>query len=170
MNSMNITNSTNNTGISNMSNGIDYSLPYRGRYLVGTLFGWCSAIICITSRVPQVVMNFKRKIVTNLSPYFFACTILGNATYFLSLIIRNQTAEFMWRQAPWLFECLGPLTCDIITSIQMCIYGFTTRDYYNKEEDNENIEDVDNIDDIDNNTIEEIEDIDSNIIIKELYF
>ena len=114
---------------------VDYSLPYTGKYLVGTLFGWCSAIICITSRIPQVLLDFKRKFVTNLSPYFFACTIVGNSSYFLSILIRDQSPQFMWRQAPWICECLGPLSCDIITAIQMCVYGYSTTNYYKEEDD-----------------------------------
>ena len=115
---------------------IDYSLPYQGTSLIGSIFGWCSAVICITSRVPQVILNFKRRFVSNLSPYFFACTIMGNTTYFLSLLIRDRSAQFMWKQAPWLCECLGPLTCDIITAIQMCVFGFSNANYYQKEENN----------------------------------
>ena len=129
-----------------IASSVDYSLPYTGKALIGSIFGWCSATICMTSRIPQVILNFKRRFVSNLSPYFFACTILGNVTYFLALIIRNQSPQFMWKQAPWLVECLGPLTCDIITAFQMCIFGFSTKDY---DENVERLVREKSIDDVD---------------------
>ena len=111
---------------------VDYGLPYRGKGLWGQIFGWASALICISSRVPQVLLNFKRRFVSNLSPYYFLCTILGNVSYFLSLLIRDQSAQFMWKEAPWIVECLGPLTCDIITAFQFCIFGYSTESHHGK--------------------------------------
>ena len=112
---------------------VDYGLPYRGRGFWGQFFGWASACICISSRIPQVYLNFKRKFVSNLSPYYFLCTILGNVSYFLSLLIRNPSAQFMWKEAPWIVECLGPLTCDIITAFQFCIYGYSSAGHQGKK-------------------------------------
>ena len=117
---------------------IDYAEPYRGTTLIGSIFGRLSSIVYISSRIPQVVLNFKRKFVSNLSPFYFACTITGNTTYFLSLLIRDTGAEFMWKQAPWIVGSLGPWACDITTAIQMCVFGFTTTSICGAESEEEN--------------------------------
>lgn len=105
---------------------IDYSEPYHGESLIGSLFGWVSGCIYTSSRLPQVYLKFKRRFVSNLSPFYFACTISENLTYFLSLFIRDSSASYMWRQCPWIIGALGPFTCDIITAFQMCIFGYST--------------------------------------------
>ena len=119
---------------------VDYSLPYTGTTLIGSIFGWFSSIVYISSRVPQVVLNFKRRHVSNLSPYYFLCTITGNTTYFLSLLIRDRSGQFMWKQAPWLVGSLGPLSLDITTAIQMCVFGVTTTSLCGNEDEEGNDE------------------------------
>jgi len=126
---------------------IDWSKPYSGSNLVGTLFGWLSAIIYISSRIPQVRLNCKRKHVTDLSPFYFLCTISGNTTYLLSLFIRSTEGNFLWKQAPWITGVVVPLSCDIITAFQMCIYGFSVSPLFPIEK--KEIEKNDPIDDDD---------------------
>jgi len=104
----------------------DISLPYKGSNLVGTIFGWISGIVYISSRIPQVKLNCKNHFVANLSPFYFVCAVIGNTTYLLSLGIRSLDAQFLWKQAPWILGALGPLFCDITTLLQMKIYGFST--------------------------------------------
>ena len=124
----------------------DWGAPYRGSNLIGTIFGWFSSLVYISSRIPQVQLNFKNKFVANLSPFYFICAVLGNLTYLASLGIRSLNGNFLWMQAPWILGAFGPLFCDITTLIQMMVFGFSTVSLFenqNKEKDeSENAKDL----------------------------
>ncbi|KAI5506010.1 basic amino acid transmembrane export protein, SEVEN transmembrane protein 1-related family [Trichomonas vaginalis G3] len=102
---------------------VDYAHPYKKADLVGTLFGWASACIYISSRIPQVIKNFTDKIVKDLSPFYVILAIAGNGTYLMSLFIKSVEAQFCWNQMPWIIGAGGPLCCDCIFLIQMCVFG-----------------------------------------------
>lgn len=52
----------------------------------GQIFGYFSAALYIFSRVPQLVLNFRRKSTDGLSMLFFLFASLGNVTYVLSIV------------------------------------------------------------------------------------
>lgn len=111
----------------------DWKGPYQGSNLVGTLFGWVGAVVYISSRIPQVVTNFKNRKVLDLSPFFVMLSIMGNVTYTGSVLIRSIEGSFMWKQAPFLTGSVGPLTCDIIFAIQMAVFGIGTSHHQQDE-------------------------------------
>ena len=102
----------------------DFATPYNKSNIVGTIFGWCGALIYLGSRIPQVVKNIKSKKVRDLSPFYVILAICGNGTYALSLFIKSTDGSYLWSQAPWIVGCFGPMSCDVIFLIQMCIYGY----------------------------------------------
>lgn len=110
-----------------VSASVDYGEPYRGEQIIGSLFGWVSGVIYTSSRIPQVALNFQRKFVLNLSPFYFVCTISGNITLLSSIFIRDNSAQYLWKQMPFIMGVLGPLCCDVITCFQMCIFGFSVQ-------------------------------------------
>lgn len=103
---------------------VDYKAPYIKDQLVGSLFGWISGCVYIGSRIPQVIKNFKNKIVTDLSPIYVSFAVFGNATYVISILLKSTEANYMWKQTPFLFGALGPMSCDILFLLQMCFLGF----------------------------------------------
>ncbi|KAK8889320.1 PQ loop repeat-containing protein 2 [Tritrichomonas musculus] len=105
---------------------VDYKAPYVKDQLVGSLFGWISGCVYIGSRIPQVIQNFKNHKVIDLSPIYVSFAIFGNTTYFLSVIIKSTERNYMWKQTPFLFGALGPLSCDVLFLFQMCFLGLQT--------------------------------------------
>ena len=101
----------------------NYALPYSGKELVGTIFGWVSTAIYISARFPQLKKNFQSKMVKDISPLFLILNVLGNATYLSSIWIKSTSAQYNWNQAPWIVGAGFPMLCDIAALIQMFIWG-----------------------------------------------
>ncbi|KAK2593412.1 putative vacuolar membrane transporter for cationic amino acids [Conoideocrella luteorostrata] len=51
----------------------------------GQFFGYLCAVFYIASRVPQLILNYRRKTTEGLSMLFFIFACLGNVTYVLSI-------------------------------------------------------------------------------------
>lgn len=100
----------------------DYKTPYAGSQLVGTLFGWGSAIIFTASRFPQMIKNCKDRKVGQLSPFYFTLSIVGNFTYFVSILIRDLSGTFLWKQTPFIVGAIGPMIGDIVVAVQMILF------------------------------------------------
>lgn len=97
--------------------------PYEPPVLYGTMLGWLSAVLYISSRLPQIIKNFKRKRTQGLSPQFFITAILGNTTYGLSIFLKDPHWPYIWSQFPWLVGSLGILFFDFTVLAQFIIFG-----------------------------------------------
>lgn len=53
--------------------------------VLGQFFGWLCAVSYIASRLPQLILNWRRKTTDGLSMLFFLFACLGNLTYVLSI-------------------------------------------------------------------------------------
>ncbi|KOS18983.1 putative vacuolar amino acid transporter [Escovopsis weberi] len=53
---------------------------------LGQVFGYLCAVLYIASRLPQLILNWRRKTTEGLSMLFFLFACLGNATYVLSIM------------------------------------------------------------------------------------
>ncbi|KAF4123191.1 CTNS protein [Geosmithia morbida] len=53
---------------------------------LGQFFGWLCAVSYIASRLPQLILNWRRKTTDGLSMLFFLFACLGNTTYVLSIL------------------------------------------------------------------------------------
>lgn len=53
--------------------------------LLGQVFGWLCAALYLGSRVPQLLLNWRRKSTEGVSMLFFVFACLGNITYVLSI-------------------------------------------------------------------------------------
>ncbi|RDA91909.1 hypothetical protein CP533_1303 [Ophiocordyceps camponoti-saundersi (nom. inval.)] len=54
--------------------------------VAGQVFGYLCAVAYMASRVPQLLLNWRRKTTDGLSMLFFLFACLGNATYVLSIL------------------------------------------------------------------------------------
>ena len=119
----------------------DWSEPYTGRELAGTLFGWVGSFIYIGSRIPQVIKNFQQKQVKDLSLGFVILMIASNASYIGSVLLRGDDLSYLWLQVPYLLGAFGPMSFDIMTLIQHYVYSRRNRVGYHDIDDKEqNIE------------------------------
>ncbi|PFH60912.1 hypothetical protein XA68_10110 [Ophiocordyceps unilateralis] len=65
------------------ADGPDNSLELN---VAGQVFGYLCAVAYMASRVPQLLLNWRRKTTEGLSMLFFLFACLGNATYVLSIL------------------------------------------------------------------------------------
>jgi hypothetical protein len=107
-------------------------------HLLGQIFGYLSAALYILSRVPQLVLNWRRKSTDGLSMLFFLFACLGNVTYVLSIFsydpkCRNnecepgEAAQIYWKyilvNLSWLAGSLLTLFLDLGVFLQYFLYS-----------------------------------------------
>lgn len=97
--------------------------------LWGQIFGYLCAILYLGSRIPQLLLNFRRKSTEGVSMLFFLFACVGNLTYVLSILAyepscaqivvlggkeeegceqgewRAEYGRYMLVNASWLIEC-----------------------------------------------------------------
>ncbi|KAJ1335565.1 solute carrier family 66 (lysosomal lysine-arginine transporter) member 1 [Microdochium nivale] len=104
----------------------------------GQVFGWLCAALYLGSRVPQLLLNWRRKSTEGVSILFFLFACLGNLTYVLSIMAYNprcahrhcrpgETRDLYSRyilvNASWLAGSFGTLLLDMGVFVQFFIYG-----------------------------------------------
>ncbi|VDK39442.1 unnamed protein product [Taenia asiatica] len=92
-----------------------HQLPLQTNVLiVGYVLGWISASIYISSRIPQILKNWRRGSTEGLSPVTFIFAIVGNVAYALQIFLTSVEPTFIIRALPWLFGSLGVVLFDLI--------------------------------------------------------
>ncbi|OJD19192.1 hypothetical protein AJ78_00805 [Emergomyces pasteurianus Ep9510] len=122
--------------------------------LLGQIFGYLCAALYLGSRIPQLLLNFKRRSTEGVSLLFFLFACVGNLTYVLSIFAYSPRCEgengvcrpgeqgeiyakYIIVNASWLLGSLGTLILDMGIFAQFVLYrekgvGF--------EEDEEEVE------------------------------
>ncbi|KAJ2990892.1 hypothetical protein NUW58_g2734 [Xylaria curta] len=105
--------------------------------LWGQIFGWLCAALYLGSRLPQLLLNFRRKSTEGVSVLFFLFACLGNLTYVLSIFAYDPIcrepkcqpgeasriyARYLLVNASWLAGSLGTLFLDLGIFAQFFIY------------------------------------------------
>jgi len=90
--------------------------------LLGQTLGWGSAVLYLGSRIPQIIKNFKNRSCEGLSIIMFCFSVLGNATYCLSILFHSIEPEFILIHLPWLLGSGGTLLFDFMIFSQFYIY------------------------------------------------
>lgn len=109
--------------------------------LWGQIFGYLCAVLYLGSRLPQLLLNFRRKTTEGLSLLFFLFACIGNLTYVLSIFayspvcrmpVNCQPGEssaiygrYILVNASWLLGSLGTLALDLAIFAQFFIYKNT---------------------------------------------
>jgi uncharacterized protein with PQ loop repeat len=124
----------------------DESLEFS---LWGQIFGYFCAVLYLGSRVPQMLLNYRRKSTEGVSMLFFLFACIGNLTYVLSIFAyeahcsgkhgrcaKGEAASIYGRyilvNASWLIGSMGTLVLDMGIFIQFFLYR--------EEEKNETVE------------------------------
>ncbi|OTB06790.1 hypothetical protein M426DRAFT_9222 [Hypoxylon sp. CI-4A] len=104
----------------------------------GQVFGWFCALLYLGSRLPQLLLNWRRKSTEGVSILFFLFACLGNLTYVLSIFAYEphcskshcQPGEagriygrYILVNASWLAGSLGTLFLDLGIFAQFFIYS-----------------------------------------------
>ena len=126
-------NGDSNNGDSN--NGGDIVFSYWGQ-----VFGYMCAVLYLGSRLPQLLLNWRRQSTDGVSMLFFLFACLGNLTYVLSIFAydgcsasaspdtctpdeaRRQYGRYLLVNLSWLAGSLGTLLLDMGIFIQFFLY------------------------------------------------
>lgn len=113
--------------------------------LWGQIFGYVCAVLYLGSRVPQLLLNYRRKSTEGLNALFFLFACIGNLTYVCSILafepICSRHSHGHWREShcrpgeassiygqyilvnlSWLIGSLGTLFLDGAVFIQFWMY------------------------------------------------
>lgn len=103
----------------------------------GQVGGYICALLYLGSRVPQLLLNYRRKSTEGISMLFFLFACLGNLTYVLSILVykphcgRSACApgqasqaygKYVAVNASWLLGSLGTLLLDAGVFVQYFLY------------------------------------------------
>jgi len=111
--------------------------------LAGTILSWCSTLLYLGSRLPQLYKNWSRKSTAGLSPLLFFAAFMGNLFYSSSLLANpnawddldpygghgwgdwNGSNRIDWtvRAAPFFLGAAGVLVMDGLMGIQFLMYA-----------------------------------------------
>lgn len=114
----------------------------------GQIFGYLCAVLYLGSRIPQILLNYRRKSTEGVSMLFFLFACIGNLTYVLSIFAyeplcqsnhrrcaKGEAASIYGRyilvNTSWLIGSMGTLILDMGIFIQFFLY---------REEDKEEVE------------------------------
>ena len=115
----------------------------------GQIFGYLCAVLYLASRIPQILLNYRRKSTEGVSMLFFLFACVGNLTYVMSIIayepncarelgvgvlrtvmtedcatgeFRRQYGRYLLVNASWLIGSAGTLALDLVIFVQFWLY------------------------------------------------
>ena len=83
--------------------------------------GWLSAILYLSSRVPQILKNRTTKC-EGLSLALFVFAVAGNLTYVASILLKSTQRDYLVESFSWLVGSLGTVFLDFIVLGQFIHY------------------------------------------------
>jgi hypothetical protein len=105
---------------------------------LGQLFGYVCAALYLGSRVPQLLLNCRRRSTEGISMLFFVFACIGNLTYVLSIVAYGPVCErpercregeaagqykrYMAVNLSWILGSLGTLVLDLGVFVQYFLY------------------------------------------------
>lgn len=115
---------------------------------LGQVFGWLCAVLYLGSRLPQLLLNWRRKSTEGVSVLFFLFACLGNLTYVLSILAYEpdcgrgkgghgrhsqdgcqpgEAGQIFWQyllvNLSWLAGSAGTLLLDMSIFVQFFVYS-----------------------------------------------
>ncbi|CUS07845.1 unnamed protein product [Tuber aestivum] len=112
--------------------------------VLGQTFGYFCAVLYLASRVPQILLNYRRQSCEGISLLFFLFACLGNMTYVASILayvphggdgMGQEYRRYIAVNASWLLGSIGTLFLDLIIFAQFFWYRSTEEEYESSSED-----------------------------------
>ncbi|SCU94264.1 LAME_0F06788g1_1 [Lachancea meyersii CBS 8951] len=88
-------------------------------------FGYLSAVLYLSSRVPQILLNFKRRSCEGISFLFFLFACIGNITFIISVLSISLEPRYLLVNASWLIGSSGTLLMDFVIFLQFFFFKKT---------------------------------------------
>ncbi|KAG0165445.1 hypothetical protein DFQ30_008449 [Apophysomyces sp. BC1015] len=80
---------------------------------IGRFFAWTCTFLYLSSRLPQIYQNFRRRSVEGLAMSLFGFAAMGNLTYCLSIFTNpHATRASMMESVPYILGSAGTLVFD----------------------------------------------------------
>ncbi|KAI8996059.1 PQ loop repeat-domain-containing protein [Gaertneriomyces semiglobifer] len=89
----------------------------------GLLVAYVCATLYLTSRLPQIFLNFRRRSVQGLSISMFICAAMGNVTYVASILTKSTEPAFLAHALPYLIGSAGTVCLDLLIFLQWVAWG-----------------------------------------------
>lgn len=118
--------------------------------VLGQAFGYLCAVLYLGSRVPQLLLNYKRKSTEGVSLLFFLFACIGNLTYDMSIFAYSPVCQkpghcepgeaksiylrYIAVNASWIAGSLGTLLLDMAIFVQFFMYKKDDDDEYEENE------------------------------------
>lgn len=102
---------------------------------IGRFFAWVCTFLYLSSRIPQIYQNYRRRSVEGLSMFLFFFAAMGNLTYVLGIFTNpNATRATFLEAIPYIVGSAGTLVFDGCIFTQNAIYknGSTQKDEMNQ--------------------------------------
>lgn len=109
--------------------------------LAGYIIGLLSTVFYLGSRLPQIIMNFKRGKTDGLSYFTFLLAVLANFAYAFSVLMGPRDADqayidFVLDHLPWLTGSLGTVALDLTILLQcLCLKSYVHYDELTDDEE-----------------------------------
>jgi len=108
----------------------EYHAPISQTYrIIGIVTAWLSGVLYFFARLPQIILNFRRKDVQGLSFPMFFFAVMANVFYGASILIRRPALDhtFVLETLPFLVGSLCTLFFSAIIVCQFIAYRWRKR-------------------------------------------
>jgi len=101
----------------------------EGTLWMGRFFAWLCTCLYLSSRIPQILKNYKRRSVQGLSIALFFFAACGNLSYTLSIFTNpHSTRKSLTEAIPYILGSAGTLLFDMTIYSQYVVYSWVNRE------------------------------------------
>lgn len=103
-------------------------LTHISEKIIGEIYGWVIIFIFLSSRIPQIYLNYKRRSVRGLSWLTFSSIILANYFFLASILIKiidlqaYQRSQYILLNLQWIMGCSITSLLDLVIMYQFINY------------------------------------------------
>lgn len=90
---------------------------------IGLIFSWISVVFYIIGRLPQIILNAKRKSTDGLSVMMYIFKIMGNIFYILTIITYSVEKEYILLNLAWIVFTVVTISMDLFVIFQYMYYN-----------------------------------------------
>jgi uncharacterized protein with PQ loop repeat len=90
---------------------------------IGLIFSWVSVVFYIVGRLPQIILNFKRRSTDGLSVVMYIFKIMGNVFYILTIITYSVEKEYLLLNLAWIVFTVVTILMDLFVISQYIYYN-----------------------------------------------